>query len=1185
MRRSSVITLTVGLLMLLAIVSAQAAAPTPKTEPAFSPPAASPATMGHTVAPLVPAEKGSGRTLLKLRRGVSQSRARKDGKRLGYRVVESLSQIGWTVVEPIDRRTSAASLRDKVRRAGIALRADPEITVHADYQPSDPLYRYQWGFENTGIWGGTAGADAKLVSAWDWSRGSGVVVAVVDTGVDESHPELTGKRWINTDEVPGNGVDDDHNGKIDDVYGWDFFRAEATVFDTVDGDKHGTHVAGTIAASTDNGIGGAGTAPGARIMPVKFLGPTGGSDTNGAAGIIYAVDNGASVINCSWGGSTSSQILSDALAYAASHGVLVVCAAGNSAANTDVTPSYPASYPATNVVSVAALNNADTIADFSNRGATTVDLGAPGEWVVSSQPKLGASLFASTAAYKVIYDAFPVECITSATARDDLVARSMSLLTTSTSNPVLVVDDSWPAVGGEAAGARLSAYTTALSNAGYSAVSTWRTDLSGTPTTATLAGKTVIWFTGASSYGVKLYQTYGTLSLAERTVLGTYLDGGGRLLLSSGDFGYDARWFGTAMLTWYRTYLHATYVDDDPWTGTVHGTTAPFDFADFDVDDPLRGTIGYDDVAPYDAYATIVANWDDYANISGTSMASPHVAGVIALMRARFPRMSATDLKARLLSTTRPVAALSGITVTGGALDAAAAVGQLAPPAGFSASGGIESVTLSWTNPADDDFVLTRVLARTDAEPTGPDDASATVVYEGTGTFAEQSGLAAGVPVTYAAYSKNLTGSWTDAATATATPAPLLAVDDAYTVRWNATLTVDPPGVRANDPYTGGDTVLVAGPEHGTVTLAADGSFAYRPAAGYYGPDSFGYSVSDGVHSQQATVSIDVRRYRLDALSASAAPPGTAVTFTGTGFGAEQGSGCVTFAGVKGAVVSWSDTQVVALVPPGSAPGYAGVIQDGRVSNGLWFKPTPRLDSLSVANGGPGTLVTITGVGFGISQNAGFVTFGGTTATVVSWSDTLVTVLVPEGAVSGYAGVFQNGVMSNGKWFRPYSVPTLASLSTRNAAAGTAVTFTGADFGAVQGSGYVTFGGVQAIVTSWSDTAVTALVPAGASAGYAGVCQNGLMSNGLWFVPFASPHVDTLSTFSASAGTPVTITGSGFGAAQGSGWVTFGGVSATVVSWSDTSVTALVPAGAPSGYVGVCQNGVMSNGKYFVPML
>ena len=217
-----------------------------------------------------------------------------------------------------------------------------------------------------------------------WAQGytgEGVVVAVIDTGVDWDHPDLVSQIWVNADEVAGNGIDDDRNGYVDDVRGWDFASSDNN---PDDGNGHGTHVAGIIAAD-NNGTGATGVAYDASIMAVRVLGSDGsGTESAVAAGIRYAAQNGADIINLSLGGSFSSVIYA-ALQYAASLNVLVVAAAGNEYAST---PSNPARSSATlsNVISVGAYSSSNSLASFSNdvgsSGAVQVD--APGVNVYST---------------------------------------------------------------------------------------------------------------------------------------------------------------------------------------------------------------------------------------------------------------------------------------------------------------------------------------------------------------------------------------------------------------------------------------------------------------------------------------------------------------------------------------------------------------------------------------------------------------------------------------------------------------------------------------------------------------------------------------------------------------------------------------------------------------------------------
>jgi subtilisin family serine protease len=269
------------------------------------------------------------------------------------------------------------------------LSADPDVEYAEEDKaagvslvPNDPY------FSSTGTWGQAyadlyglkkIGADA----AWDTVTGENVTVAVIDTGVDYTHVDLANNVWTNAGEIPGNGVDDDGNGYVDDVRGWDFVGASygspAPDADPADGHGHGTHVAGTVAAEGDNGVGVIGVAWRAHVMAVKGL-DDGGSGLHSqlAASIAYAADNGADVINASWGGSGTTQTLADAVQYAYSLGVVFVAAAGNSAV--DARGFYPASYPS--VITVAASDASDQLASFSNFGPR-IDVAAPGVDVLS----------------------------------------------------------------------------------------------------------------------------------------------------------------------------------------------------------------------------------------------------------------------------------------------------------------------------------------------------------------------------------------------------------------------------------------------------------------------------------------------------------------------------------------------------------------------------------------------------------------------------------------------------------------------------------------------------------------------------------------------------------------------------------------------------------------------------------
>ena len=236
--------------------------------------------------------------------------------------------------------------------------------------------------EMQGLWGLQK---IGLPDSWSSGTGTGVVVGVIDTGVQWDHPDLANQIWNNSGETDCNdGVDNDHNGYIDDCRGWDFYSNDNNPMDE---NGHGTHVSGTIAAEGNNGQGVVGIAPGAKIMPLRFLGPDGfGVISNAVLALDYAINNGANITNNSWGGGGYSQAMSDMIDKAKAKNVLFVAAAGNNAANNDRAGDgfYPSSYPQDNVIAVAATTPLDERSWFSNYGKTQVDIAAPGSQIYST---------------------------------------------------------------------------------------------------------------------------------------------------------------------------------------------------------------------------------------------------------------------------------------------------------------------------------------------------------------------------------------------------------------------------------------------------------------------------------------------------------------------------------------------------------------------------------------------------------------------------------------------------------------------------------------------------------------------------------------------------------------------------------------------------------------------------------
>lgn len=263
---------------------------------------------------------------------------------------------------------------------------EPNYLVSISAIPNDPDFSQQWALDNQGQSGGKVNADIDAPQAWDLSTGNSIVVAVIDSGIDYTHSDIANNIWINTAEIPGNGIDDDNNGYVDDVRGWDFVNNDN---DPMDDHGHGTHVAGIIAAEGNNGQGISGISWKARLVPLKFIDTSGiGSTVNAIRAINYAVAQGARLSNNSWGGAGFSQALYDTLRAAEQKGHMIIAASGNEALNNDDpnTPHYPSGYDLNNIISVAATDRTDNLAGFSNFGSTAVDLGAPGVRILSLIP-------------------------------------------------------------------------------------------------------------------------------------------------------------------------------------------------------------------------------------------------------------------------------------------------------------------------------------------------------------------------------------------------------------------------------------------------------------------------------------------------------------------------------------------------------------------------------------------------------------------------------------------------------------------------------------------------------------------------------------------------------------------------------------------------------------------------------
>lgn len=268
--------------------------------------------------------------------------------------------------------------------------AEPNYVVWTQLTiPTDSRFGELWGLHNTGQSGGTVDADIDAPRAWDLTTGSSnIVVAMIDTGIDYTHPDLANNMFRNEAECNGDpGVDDDGNGFVDDCYGIDTANDDGN---PMDDHVHGTHTAGTVGAEGNNGVGVVGVNWQVKLMPCKFLSATGSGLTSDAVACLNYValmkDRGVNIVasSNSWGGGGYSQALYDAIDAQRQRGILFIAAAGNAASNNDATPAYPAGYDLPNIIAVAATTRTDSLATFSNYGRRTVHVGAPGSSILST---------------------------------------------------------------------------------------------------------------------------------------------------------------------------------------------------------------------------------------------------------------------------------------------------------------------------------------------------------------------------------------------------------------------------------------------------------------------------------------------------------------------------------------------------------------------------------------------------------------------------------------------------------------------------------------------------------------------------------------------------------------------------------------------------------------------------------
>ncbi len=486
--------------------------------------------------------------------------------------------------------------------------AEPNYVVHSTLTPNDPAFSNLWGLHNSGQSGGTSDADMDAPEAWNISSGSrSVILAVVDSGVAYDHPDLIDNIWINTGETScTDSIDNDGNGYPDDCYGWDFLENDNDPMDLLD---HGTHVAGTIAASGNNSLGVTGVMWNARIMPLRFLDAAGfGSAADAISAIAYANAMGADVINNSWGGGGFSQALKDIIDVSPA---VVACAAGNGGFDgigddNDAAPFYPASYASSNIIAVAATDRNDSLASFSNFGVTSVDAGAPGVSIYSTVPAQGEVL-------EVFFDDM--------TNLNNWIAQPpWGLSGTYFSAPVSAADSP----GGHY---QNDSYTTLTLNGPL--------DLTG------LYGTMLEYQLRAD---VEFLFDFFCIEASTNSITWNFVNcyfgstGGSFVFIDENLTAYDNQ---------DSVFLRFSLITDNIITD------------DGIYIDDVRITV-----------LTSAYNGTEYAYFSGTSMATPHVSGLAGLIKAFNPALTNIEIKDIILNNVDPVSSLSGNVLTGGRVNA-----------------------------------------------------------------------------------------------------------------------------------------------------------------------------------------------------------------------------------------------------------------------------------------------------------------------------------------------------------------------------------------------------------------------------------------------------------------------------------------------------------------------------------
>jgi subtilisin family serine protease len=582
--------------------------------------------------------------------------------------------------------------------------------------PNDTLFSRQWALTNTGqeivnypfgsLVQGTVDIDINAPDAWDSIESSEeVLVGVLDTGVDIYHPDLCDNIWINPGEIAGDGIDNDNNGYVDDVYGWNFAADNNEVFNESNPslDGHGTGVAGVIAASANNNFGIAGIAPNAKIVCLKFIGDDGvGLLSDAIEALDYARQQGIKVINASWGGyfptrasdpqyyKTELKPLEKAILQSKA---LFIAAAGNEGQNLDTLSKtvglqyFPAAFDCPNVISVTAVDNNGLLCSLekhgwaSNIGAKNIDLAAPGSNILSTitiGDYFGAAVEATQGSSRTATWGFGLQDIAGLDKRASLVSLELQFLypkwnpdTGKNAPSILLVDDD----SSEASYPECNKYWTEVFNELNIKYDEYIVPTENGPTDNGPAVDKmknydlVVWQTGRSG------GNYPPLTTTNTNNLKLYIEQGGNLLLS----GENAI---SGNEDWAAEVLQTQFIDTGgmPWpfydlTGLPGSTYEGFHCI-LDGSDLGTPPVFHDLYCPANPETSRSGLAFKFTYISGTSIAAPHVAGVAALLYGKNPHKAPPTIRQELLKSAQPLPELKGKIQSGGIVDAYAALNQ-----------------------------------------------------------------------------------------------------------------------------------------------------------------------------------------------------------------------------------------------------------------------------------------------------------------------------------------------------------------------------------------------------------------------------------------------------------------------------------------------------------------------------